>query len=75
MPTSVLGDSVGEVGAVASRAGPHGSGDGAALTLRKERRRLVDLHLLFEHGPLGVGDGGHSVAAEREEMRVCTQRY
>lgn len=38
-----LGDPVGEVGAAASRAGPHGSG-GAALTLSKERRRLVDLH-------------------------------
>lgn len=38
-----LSDPVGEVGAAASRAGPHGSG-GAALTLSKERRRLVDLH-------------------------------
>jgi hypothetical protein len=58
---------------VASRVGPHGSSGGAALTLRKERRRLVDLHLLLEHGPLGVGDGGRDVAVEREEMRVCTQ--
>jgi hypothetical protein len=58
---------------VAWRAGPHGSSGGAALTLTKERRRLVDLHLLLEHGPLGDGDGGRGVAAKREEMLVCTQ--